>query len=171
MGEGAEFTLKNWEIAHPGTIAYCIGMKRRGKFLAVLVFAATLLGGVVLAEGVAPWLEGSFTTVEKVAQLPKTVQVAMTTGKSGINMADPDQEFNAGCIQYPGKASRRLIFAAISARICVVHFENGGRAYNCQVRIYSIADDEHAKLLWSGNIAKPAHNLKELRARLSEPRK
>ncbi len=146
-------------------------MKRRARFLAVLVFAAALLGGVVLAEGAAPWLEGSFTTVEKVAQLPKAVQVAMTSGKSGINMADPGQEFNAGCIQYPGKASRRLVFAAISARICVVHFESGGRAHTYQVRIYSIAGEEQAKLLWSGNIAKPAHNLEELRARLNEPRK
>jgi hypothetical protein len=87
--------------------------------------------------------EVSLVSVSSVAQLPPTVRARI-----GNQMADPGGLFNAGDVSVPGIPNRRLLFAGISDRYCVVHYEMGGFSHGYVLAFFELSTGK-AQALWA----------------------
>lgn len=103
-----------------------------------------------------PFATAAFSSVTAVAKLPPAMREAL----KDVPMADAGQPFNVGCVvdsQHPLPFAR-LIFAAVSPDLCIVHYEQGGIAHFFKVVAYDLSPAGKgegagkARLLWSANL-------------------
>jgi hypothetical protein len=113
-------------------------------------------------------LDGEFSIVTKVEALPDGVKarLAQTFKQEKLELANPDQKFNASDVGRPG---RRLIFAGVSKDKCFIHYEQGGIALIYRVVVFEIDKHQSAGFLWAGS-GFHAHDLQELRSAIAEGR-
>lgn len=75
----------------------------------------------------------NLTPVDRFTALPTAIQAGHFTvdgvAASGWKMAEPGGAFSATDVPVPGAPSRRFIFAACDATLCIVHYERGGVAH------------------------------------------
>jgi hypothetical protein len=75
----------------------------------------------------------NLTPVERFTALPQAIQAGDFTvdgvSASRWEMAEPGGAFSATDVPVPGAPSRRLVFAACDAALCVIHYERGGIAH------------------------------------------
>jgi len=104
-----------------------------------------------------------FTIVKTVRQIPRAVREELDRQNQGpMSMADPGQEFNSTDVVTRTLPSRRLIFAAVNSKYCIVHFEHGGFAYTCPVAIVKLWHHK-AKLVGFLNANRPYKDLAALK--------
>lgn len=99
-------------------------------------------------------LGDTFTVVRTVKQIPAAVQKALGLhAKDPLNgMADAGQKFQeSDFIQDPKLPFRRLVFAAVNARYCLVYYELGGIAYRHEVALYRLQGGK-AVAAWRGEL-------------------
>ena len=89
------------------------------------------------------WLKPVGTVVD----LPKSVKARI-----GRRIVDPGGPFNKGDVNFFdrlfGTADRRLLFAGVSDKYCLMHYEYGGIAYGYRVVIFELSKNG-AVPIWS----------------------
>lgn len=100
-------------------------------------------------------LQDSFAVVKTVQAIPQSV-LSRLVGKTAYDgMTDPGKPFNMGCIALASLPFRRLIFAAVSAEYCIVHYEQGGFVYGRMASLYRLTGGQ-ASLLWLASLDRPS---------------
>jgi hypothetical protein len=135
---------------------------RNPRFL-VLLLAVTgaVTGGEIAHLSSADrshLLDDRFRTVLKVAELPPEVLAAFErhTKQSPFRMADPGEEFQVtDVIMKPNLPIRRLVFAGVSERYCVVNYESGGIVHVWWVVLFKLSPPEPATAVWVASPDKP----------------
>lgn len=98
-------------------------------------------------------LGDTFTVVKTVKQIPAAVQKALglpgTDPLSG--MTDPGKPFEVGDAVSGKLPFRRLVFAAVNARYCLVYYELGGIAYRHEVALYRLQGGQ-AVAIWKADL-------------------
>lgn len=144
-------------------LATAIGCSR-----AVAVGEATHLGA---EEEQALSYPTSFAEVLRVQDVPERVWTAfaqVTTDRSS-QMADPGGNWQAtDVISESGLPPRRLIFAGLSDRYCVLHFERGGRGHSYHLALFRLTG-ESAQLVWSAAIGGPLRDIAKVPDALRSP--
>jgi len=111
-----------------------------------------------------------FAIVKTVHQIPKAVRDELDRVNHGaMDMADPGQEFNSTDVVTRTLPSRRLIFAAVNSKYCIVHFEHGGIAYTCPVAIVKLWH-HHAKLVGFLTANRPYKDIAALKKAIATSR-
>jgi hypothetical protein len=96
-----------------------------------------VLGNQVHPQGQEyAWLK----PVTRVRDLPKAVK-----SRIGRKIADPGGAFRAGDLELDNSPDRRLIFAGLSDKYCLIHYEYGGFGHGYKAVIFEL----------SGNTAVP----------------
>lgn len=85
-------------------------------------------------------LRDTFTVVKTVKQMPAPVQKALgLPAKDPLGgMTDPGKRFEVTDVVTGKLPFRRLVFAAVNARYCLVYYELGGIAYLHKVALYRL---------------------------------
>ena len=115
-------------------------------------------------------LDGAFTTITDVQQLPASVKQALTPkGGSRIEMAmaNPGHPWNEGCVVKKGLPMQRLIFAGASGEKSFVYYETGGYVHVWRVKVFSLEPSQTAILLWTGVSGRSARNIDDLRSMIT----
>ncbi len=73
---------------------------------------------------------------------------------NGWTMAEPGGAFSATDVPVPGAPGRRLIFAACSADLCIIHYERGGIAHFYEILALARRSNAWAAI-WNVRGAKP----------------
>jgi hypothetical protein len=105
--------------------------------------------------------------VSRFASLP----VAIRTGRFSVDgtsalgwkMAEPGAPFNVTDAAIPGLPGRRLIFAACSSDLCVIHYERGGVAHFYEILVLSLRASGWSAI-WNLVGSKAIPNLEAFRA-------
>ena len=88
-----------------------------------------------------------FTMLSSPASLPREV-FRYCADLNGL-LAAPDQRWNATDVMTPGLSMRRLVWAAYSDNLFVVHFEQGGFAHSHHIVVVRRQTKPNgAELLW-----------------------
>jgi len=82
----------------------------------------------------------SLTPLKSVDSLPESVRSRIA------KMSNPGGRFDAGDVGAFDTPRRRLVFAGISDRYCLVHYEYGGIAYGNRTALFEIAGDQSSPL-------------------------
>jgi hypothetical protein len=115
------------------------------------------------------FLEGSFSTIKKVRNLPAPVLRAFTEkGGSRLVMADAGKAFQATDVIYFDLPYKRLIFAGVSSEKCFVHYEQGGRAHLYRLALFTLTSKDSMKPIWLGHCKGRAARLEDLRSWLAD---
>ena len=110
---------------------------------------------------------GSFQEVHTIAAIPQSVKVLLAEIEKSKHfaMADPGQPFQAtDVVTDPSLPWRRLIFAGLADKYCLVLYEYGGFAAGSAVLLFKL-EGSQAKLLWGAYTGNPK-NMREFRHRL-----
>jgi hypothetical protein len=115
-------------------------------------------------------LDGSFTLMRRVGELPVTVKRAFSG--DAFEMADPGEKWQSTDVIAPGKRlpTRRLVLAGCSKARCFLHYERGGRGHGFYVVVFAMSEEREAAFLWAGASAAArdgAAELDTLRARIA----
>lgn len=106
-------------------------------------------------------LSDDLTPAVKTKLIPASAKTAFAqlVGDSRFRMANPGENYqltDAG--NWRGLPMRRLVFASVSEKYCVVHLEKGGRGHGYYVVVLKL-DEGKAKFVWG---AISDHELKGL---------
>lgn len=98
-------------------------------------------------------LGDTFTVVKTVKQIPAAVQKALGLPAADplSGMTDPGKPFEVGDAVSGKLPFRRLVFAAVNARYCLVYYELGGIAYRHEVALYRLQGGK-AVAAWRGEL-------------------
>ena len=109
------------------------------------------------------FLEGDFTIITNVKALPTPVLKAFTEeAGSRLLIANPGEKFEATDVISDSSTPRmRLIFAGVGNDKSFVHYEQGGRG------LFKLASASEMEPIWRGYCTGPAHNLAELRSKVT----
>ena len=119
------------------------------------------------------FLEGSFSLIDNVKNLPAPVLRAFTEqGGSRPVMADPGKHFQATDVVYdPTLTFKRLLFAGVSSDRCFVYYEQGGIGLSYVLAFFNVTSKDSMKPIWRGYCergGRPATNLEGLRSWLAD---
>lgn len=110
---------------------------------------------------------GKMTAIKSVAALPAPAKAALASlmRQNKLEMADPDQPFQAGDAIMPGRAlpGRRLVFAAVDDSLAVVHYERGGIAHLYYVVAFGLEKGKEPVFHWGARADSRLADLPALR--------
>ncbi len=105
--------------------------------------------------------------IDRFTSLPPAVVAGQFTvdgaSAKGWEMAEPGGKFSATDVPVPGAPGRRLIFAACSAQLCLIHYERGGIAHFYELLALSLTAHGWAAV-WNVRGSKPIASFDALRA-------
>ena len=88
-------------------------------------------------------LSEPYTIIKSIHRIPMPVLMEMDRLHHGhLEMANPGEPFNATDAITTPAPFRRLVFAVIAKDYCIVHYEHGGRGYNCPVAIFKLTHNK-----------------------------
>jgi len=126
---GSCWILLAWFLA---SMATACDTSQSGAANTVRLDMTKLLGNQVRREG---WEYVWLKPVVHVRDLPKAVR-----SRIGRKIADPGGAFNAGDIELPNSPpDRRLIFAGLSDKFCLIHYEYGGFGHGYMVAVFELS--------------------------------
>ena len=97
-------------------------------------------------------LQDNFVLIRTVHAMPTAVQTTLLGSHGRGDMADAGQPFAITDVVGPKPLPfRRLIFAALSLKYCLVYNEYGGIAYGTQVSLYQLSGTD-AILVWQAYV-------------------
>jgi hypothetical protein len=100
-----------------------------------------------------------FNAVHEVKSLPQAVRSEIG------DLAEPGASFQStDVIRGKGLPSRRLIFAGLSDKYCIVHYERGGIAHSFLVAVLGLSNGK-ANVVWVANTERMG-DLRELKTAL-----
>ena len=119
--------------------------------------------------------------IDKVSDLPADLRIGrfiyrdglLTGGEGGPWLAEPHAPFNGGDAQDPNLPNKRLIFAACSAKVCILHYASGGLAGpNYLLLTLALQSNGLWKAIWAAQAIPgggPIPDLKHLKTLLRTP--
>lgn len=137
IGSGSATRMRNtrsW-IVLASLLGYAATGCGNGSGKAVRLDLTKLLGGGARQQGQEyVWLK----PVARVKALPPSVKARI-----GREIANPGGAFNPGDVEFLDRVfhipDRRLLFAGLSEKYCLVHYEYGGIAHGYRVVIFEIS--------------------------------
>lgn len=128
-----------------GRVSSCRVIRALGAISLVLWSAATPAGqgtppAALSTELRSQLQQGRFDVVTSIRGLPLGVRDALQTlfGSGGLDIAEPGAEFQrSGARSTPALPSRRLVSAACTNRVCLVHYERGGTPPSRRVVLFT----------------------------------
>jgi hypothetical protein len=107
--------------------------------------------------------------IDRFTALPAAIQAGQFTvdgvSAKGWQMAEPGGKFSATDVPVPGAPGRRLIFAACSAQLCLIHYERGGIAHFYEILALG-STLQGWKAVWNVRGSKPIASFDALRTEL-----
>jgi len=102
----------------------------------VICFVVSL--GVIASEATLRWRGHEFREITSLSVLPASIRQELGTNISGLGgVADKGKPFNVTDVVDNTNPMRRLLAAGQSGGTWLVALEQGGRAYNIQVYLFS----------------------------------
>lgn len=110
-------------------------------------------------------LSSEFEPIKNTGELPKSVAEHYNLLKDKNVMAEPGQNWSAGCTGPADVPRERLIFAGKTKDRCLVFFERGGIAHFFLIQLFDLSGDQ-AKLLWGAYVRPQIKTIDDLKKAL-----
>lgn len=111
------------------------------------------------------FVKTKFQPIYKTRDLPSSIREVLGLTDNPDSMANPGEDWGAGCVGGSRLPHQRLILAAVTNELCIVYFERGGIARFVVLQLYELSGAK-AKLVHQVMTATQYDSVDEIQAAL-----